>query len=163
MDLSSMHSFNSGYFEATIDSAAARPVVPLACADHCKVEETPESKRGASFRTANGALVKNLGCRRMDVTTDSGEHRTVKADVADIHKVLLAVSAMCDKGHRVTFRKHGGEIVHEATGKTIKMVRKNGVYVVGLTLNGKNKEFHDLCANEQGNEKAGGKPANHRR
>ena len=56
--------------------------------------------------------------------------------VANVNKVLAAVSAMVDSGHRVTFDKDletGTDlsfILHKATGKCIRMRRERNVWVI---------------------------------
>lgn len=113
--------------------------------------------------------MKNLGRRKFQLKSSEGHVRNISADVAGNHKVLFAVSTICDKGHRVVFEAWGGEIIHIVSGQVIKMVRKNGVYVVQFTLQPaekKNKDRHpgDLCAQDApGNGHAEGIPAKRHR
>ena len=59
----------------------------------------------------------------------------------DVHKKLLSVEAIIDKGHKVVFQKEGSYIqLH--SGKKLPLRRRNGVF--NLTL------YDAMCFGRQG-------------
>ena len=55
---------------------------------------------------------------------------------ADVRRPLGAVSAIVDGGNTVVFSARGSVIVNDATGERIPLVRKGGVYVMAVEVEG---------------------------
>ena len=72
----------------------------------------------------------------MQVETVTGSKRTLNLQVADVHRVLLSVSKICDAGNTVVFTANGGRIVNETTGEEDHFGRKDGVYRMRLKVIG---------------------------
>ena len=149
-EVSSFHFGKDGdYFYATVDSGAARCVAPKEFASQYPLVQTQESKAGVTYKAANGQTIKNLGRRSIQVVSDEGLDRKLSFEVTGVHKVLLSVSVICDKGHEVYFNKTGGQIVNMTTGEIINMKRVNGVYVIRLKIKPPVGSPDDLCPIEQ--------------
>ena len=54
--------------------------------------------------------------------------------MSDVDRCLLAVTELNDAGNDVILRKHGGEIIHVASGRRVALQRKGGVYVVKMWI-----------------------------
>ena len=61
--------------ELTIDSGAGENVMPGYMAPHTPVTESKES--GVMYTAANGDMMPNRGCKRVKVTTQEGQLRTM--------------------------------------------------------------------------------------
>ena len=53
---------------------------------------------------------------------------TFKAQVTDVHRPLMSVSRICDRGNRVVFDSQGGYIELLTTGEKIHVRRDHNVY-----------------------------------
>ena len=62
------------------------------------------------------------------VFMSGGPEITFKAQVADVHRHLISVSRICDRGNRVVFNSQGGYIESLTTGEKIHVRRENNVY-----------------------------------
>ena len=60
--------------------------------------------------------------------THGGQEITFKAQVTDVHRPLISVSRICDKGNRVVFESQGGYIESLAAGEKIYVHRDHNVY-----------------------------------
>ena len=76
----------------------------------------------------------NLGEKRLKVMTKEGRQCELKMQVTDVRKPLMSVARVCDAGHTVVFRRDGGEIVDNETGKATKFSRVNNVYRLEVEL-----------------------------
>ena len=54
----------------------------------------------------------------------------VEFQIAPVHKTLLSVSKMVDRGHRVVFDPEWSYVEDIATGEKTTLVRKRGLYVL---------------------------------
>ena len=52
----------------------------------------------------------------------------MKMQVADVKKLLTAVSAICDSGNRVVFDNDGSYIESKTNGQKTQLRRESGVY-----------------------------------
>ena len=104
-----------------------RPMLPLG-----NLPGAAEGRRIQPFR----AKVLDLGEQLLTATTEDGEATEVLFQVADVSRPLVSVSAICDMGNRVMFRKAGGVVRNVATGKETPVYRKNGIYVLTIWLDG---------------------------
>ena len=109
----------------TVDSGAALSCCgPSVGADYpCK--PAPERK----LRTATGALVADYGNKELCIDAGGQDGiRMIKAASANVSKNLLSVSELIDRGHDVVFSRRASYIQHEASGRRIPLVRRNGVF-----------------------------------
>ena len=124
----------------TVDSGAAdnvmsRKMLQLRRLKN-KIRESAASRAGVYYVAADNGRIPNEGEIEFPFQTKDGTKHEWTFQVADVNKVLAAVSAMVDSGHRVTFDKDeatGADlscIVHKATGKCIKMRRDRNVWVI---------------------------------
>ena len=77
---------------------------------------------------ANGHRTSNRGEQQVMAVTHSGQGIKFKAQVTDVHRPLMSVSRICDKGNRVVFESQGGYIESLSTGERIHVRRDHNVY-----------------------------------
>ena len=77
---------------------------------------------------ANGQKTTNRGEQQVMAVTHEGQEITFKAQVTDVHRPLMSVSRICDKGNRVVFESQGGFIESLTTGEKIHVRRDHNVY-----------------------------------
>ena len=87
------------------------------------------------YTAANGGTMPNKGCKRVKVTTNEGQLRTMNMQITDVNRALMSVAKICDAGHTVTFSTDGGVIRNNKTGEETKFRRENNVYRMTLKLN----------------------------
>ena len=92
------------------------------------------SKAGRSFRAANGSPIRNLG--QLTVGFRSGEDTrcAMPFQIAEVEKPLISVSALAAAGHAVRLDPDGGHIQHLASGRTLPLTWKNGVFVLQMRV-----------------------------
>ena len=56
--------------------------------------------------------------------------------MAEVEHALLSVSHLARAGNKVELDDTGGLIRNQATGKTMKLIRRGGVYVLPLNVSG---------------------------
>ena len=56
----------------------------------------------------------------------------MKFQLADVQRPLIAVSHITRAGNKVELLEDGGVITNRKTGKTIKIQREGGVYVLNM-------------------------------
>ena len=126
--------------QVVVDSAAVECVANKGIIEDLRGPNAGPIKKGAaaaagvSYVTADGGEVPNEGEQDVNMMTKEGHMCGMTWQVADIQKPLLAVTALTKTGHEVRFRQSDGEIVHTATGRTIKFQRKGGLYVLTLWM-----------------------------
>ena len=111
--------------ELTIDSGAAEHVVGPQDLPHLP---TGTSRKHIQYTMANGQKTSNKGEKHVKAVTRDGHEISFKAQVTDVHRPLMSVSRICDKGHRVVFESHGGYIESLTTGERIHVRRDHNVY-----------------------------------
>ena len=111
--------------ELTIDSGAAEHVVGPKDLPYIPV--TPARKH-VQYTMANGHKTSNRGEQQVMAVTDNGQEITFKAQVTDVHRPLMSVSRICDKGNRVVFESQGGYIESLHIGEKIHVRRDHNVY-----------------------------------
>ena len=126
----------------TVDSGAADNVMPRKMLRKGnRVRESEASKNGVYYVAADNGRIPNEGEVDFPFETKDGSQHKWTFQVANVNKVLAAVSAMVDSGHRVTFEKdmHTGRdlsyIVNKKTGQAIKMRRDRNVWVIDTYVN----------------------------
>ena len=121
-------------FEVVMDSGAAAPVAPKTMASWIPIVPSEGSKRGQHYIAANGERIPNLGERTLDLVTDEGSAAVAKFNVAEVNRPLCSITAVCDKGNEVVFRRDGGTIYNETTGQTTNFSRSGNVYTMGMWM-----------------------------
>ena len=127
---------NEEYIEATIDSGASDSVAGRKHAKTCDVVPSSGSRDGVKYVSASGDIIDNIGEKHVQVETATGRKRTLNLQVADVHRVLLSVSKICDAGNQVIFTRSGGKIVNDKTGEEDHFARKDRVYRMRLKVIG---------------------------
>lgn len=118
----------------SVDSGAAATVIPVSMCSDYALRPTRASESGATYKAANGAQVRNYGMRTIIAQDPNGDNQRLRCNVADVHKMLLSVSATVDMGHTVIFSKAGSAIVNDTSGKIIPLRREDGVYLLDLDV-----------------------------
>ena len=102
----------------------------------CQVVPSSGSLEGVKYVSASGNVIDNEGEKHVQVETNNGKKRTLNLQIADVTRVLLSVSKICDAGNTVTFTHSGGKIVNNKTGEEDHFSRKDGVYRMRLKVIG---------------------------
>ena len=126
----------------TVDSGAADNVLPRRIIRKwMKMRESAASRAGVHYVAANGARIPNEGEVDLPFETKDGSPHSWTFQVAEVNKVLAAVSALVDAGHRVTFDKDLATgvdlsfITNKTTGESIRMVRDRNVWTIDVYIN----------------------------
>lgn len=91
---------------------------------------------GVTYRTATNQAVKDEGLRELiGRPNGQGEVMGIRARVADVHKALLSVAEVVDKGFRVVFDtdqdgRDTSHMVRKSTGQRVEFRRRNKVYEI---------------------------------
>ena len=149
------YNYDGEVFYATIDSGAATSVMPSGWFPGIPLRPTIKSESGASYRTADGSVVYDEGEKTIPVHAEDGSVRNISVSSTGVHKILLAVSKLVEKGHEVVLSPKGSYIRHLATGKIIPVYENRGVYVIKLTTcPGASRTGADLSAVSGGTRQA---------
>ena len=89
--------------DVTVDSGAADHVSNKEIEKGIEVRETEASKKGMSYRVANGETIPNRGEKVLRGVTDTGKNIGFTAQITDVTKALCSVGKMTDSGNRVVF------------------------------------------------------------
>ena len=122
----------------TVDSGAADNVMArrMLKGKHSRVRTSAASRAGVHYVAANDGRIPNEGEADMTFSTIEGNELQWTFQIAEVNKVLAAVSSLVDSNCRVIFdrdEKTGvdtSRIVHKVTGKTIPLVRDRNVWTV---------------------------------
>jgi hypothetical protein len=147
-----MHEFFMELFEVALDSGSGEHVVDGSTVPAYKVEESPGSRAGQHFITANNAKIRNQGQvvlkLRNGPPTRKGGH-TIRStfQVARVSRPLWSVSKICDEGFEVRFTKTHATIITPQGREICRFERKGGLYVAQLHL--KNPDFEHFARRGQ--------------
>ena len=117
--------------DATIDSGAEAIVAPKGLLPGALVPSSM-SRAGRAYRAANGSRIANFGQTEATFRTGDGHSCKLLFQVADVERVLVGVSPLTQSGHEVKMGKDGGEILHVASGRTIALQRRGGVFYLPM-------------------------------
>ena len=117
--------------EVIVDSGAEESVAPPGLFDE-EVVPSPMPREGRSFRAANGTPIDNFGQMLAHFNDGEGRQCGIPFQVAAVVNPLVSVSRMVAAGCRVVFQPDKGEIVHEASGRRLPIVKRRGAYVLEL-------------------------------
>ena len=135
------------YFYAAVDSGAAASVVPNKWFPDVEARPTISSESGTSYRAANGQLVQDEGEKIIEVMAEDGEVRRLRCTSTAVHRMLLAVSKLVEKGHEVYFGPKNSYLKHLASGMTLPIHLRRGVYCIKLKkVNHVERSAPDLSA-----------------
>eukprot|EP00974_Lingulodinium_polyedra_P025971 2507568-Lingulodinium_polyedra.AAC.1 len=63
--------------------------------------------------------------------------------IAKVERPLISVARLTATGHKVSFEKSGGRILHEASGRVLPLKREGGVYILEMRVKLASREgFH---------------------
>ena len=135
----------------TVDSGAADNVMPRKMIrKRNRIRASAASRAGVYYVSASDDRIPNEGEVDFPFETKDGTAHEWTFQVADVNKVLAAVSAMVDAGYRVTFDKDMKTgidisfIYHKETGKVIKMRRDRNVWVIDTYVESDEPNSADL-------------------
>ena len=117
--------------EAVVDSGAVHSVAPPLKFPG-PMTPSPWSRAGRGYRAANGTGIKNLGQVRVAFGTSEGHQCQIPFQVAEVEQPLLSVAHLAACGNRVELGERDGRIVHIASGRTIALEKRGGVYLLKM-------------------------------
>ena len=121
--------------EVVVDSGAVQSVAPPGLFPGT-MEPSAMSRAGRTYRAANGSQIRNLGQVRVPFVSSEGHRCSLPFQVAEVEHALLSVGHLAAAGNRVELHEKGGTITHIASGKTMSLMRRGGVYVLQLRVSG---------------------------
>jgi len=119
--------------EVVVDSGAVHSVAPPGLFPGATVP-SPWSRTGRGYRAANGTNIKNLGQIAVKFCTAEGDRGSIPFQVAEVDQPLLSVAHLASAGNRVELGHASGRVVSLATGRTIALERRGGVYIMKMFL-----------------------------
>ena len=120
--------------KVVLDSGAAESVAPRSMAPHFEVRDSPASKAGVYYTSANGGRLDNLGQQEVPVEFGNGVRAMSTFQIADVSRPLMSVGKVCSLGNRVLFGSNGGVIMNMASGQITPFEFEDGVYVFTLWI-----------------------------
>jgi len=120
-----------------IDSAACTTVVPTQHEAARGYKVWKDQAYGRTYGTAKkgGSRIKDEGKRILQTKIQGGElPKRLTTRVADVHRPLMAVGDMVDKGHAVLFDAGGSYAMNKKTGVKTPFVRKGKGWEVAFDL-----------------------------
>ena len=118
---------NHRYIEATVDSGAAKSASPPWLFSAFKAWR----ESWTLFKDASGKIVKSQGLAKVGVHTEDGKYHEMNVELANIHKLLLSVSALVKAGHEVHFTPEKCWI-RMSSGEELILEEKGGVYTLKI-------------------------------
>jgi hypothetical protein len=119
--------------EAVVDSGAVHSVTPPGLFPG-KVCPSPWSRAGRGYRAANGTGIKNLGQVNVPFATAEGHRCQIPFQVAEVEQPLLSVAHLTSAGNLVELGHASGLVKNIATGRTIALERRGGVYILKMFI-----------------------------
>ena len=84
---------------------------------------------------AIGESIANLGERRCQVmTVGSMAPQRIVFQIADVHKLLLPITAFSDMGYDCYLGKEGGSLRNRITGEIIPLERRGFLYSLNILV-----------------------------
>ena len=119
--------------EAVVDSGAAKST----CGKHVfpgKIRPSEMSRLGLSFSGPDGSEIPNFGELDAFWESEEGFKCRMVMQISDVDRILLACTELADNGFDTTFRKNDGLITNLRNQKSMKLIRKNGVYILRMWI-----------------------------
>ena len=115
--------------ELTVDSGAEDTVAPPDELENIEADVT--NAEGEGFRIADGSVIPNMGIKSGIIATEGWTSlKGGEFQVSPVHKVLLSVSKMVDRGHRVVFDPDGSYVEDIVSGERTPLIRRRGLYML---------------------------------
>ena len=93
------------------------------------------SRRGHSFKSANGEMIPNQGVQTLRFTTEEGKTGLTQYQICgDVCRPLMSVSQTCDHGNHVLFTQDRGYVYHLYDGSVTRFERHNDTYELGMWI-----------------------------
>ena len=124
----------------TLDSGAAVCALPEHIGEQFGIVR--DSANNVSYKTANGAEVKDMGKRIMSVKTAEGHTRRMKFRVTGVRKPLVSAGDIVAAGNTVILTNRTDQrsrIIHDATKQEIDVRLEKGVYVFDVWIDEEEK------------------------
>ncbi len=121
--------------EAVVDSGAVHSVTPPGLFPGPTVP-SPWSVAGRGYRAANGGAIANIGQVAVKFCTAEGDRCAIPFQVAEVDQPLLSVAHLAAAGNRVELSHANGRVVNLATGRSIALERRGGVYIMRMHIAG---------------------------
>ena len=119
-----------------VDSCAAVSVMPKGRCGQFPVKQ--DAQTGATYRSANGGAIKDLGQQIVFGDFGGGQVRGARFRVADVSRPLMSIADMLDAGHRVVFDRKDGTNVsyaeYKATGQKIPVKEHRRTFELTMNL-----------------------------
>ena len=113
----------------TVDSGAEDTITGPDTMPNIEADESGADSEG--FRVADGSVIPNMGKKSGIIATQEWTSlKGLEFQVAPVHKTLLSVSKMVDKGCRVVFDPEWSYVEDIASGERTTLTRKRGLYVL---------------------------------
>jgi hypothetical protein len=119
--------------EAIVDSGAVHSVAPPGLFPG-PTAPSPWSLAGRGYRAANGSAIANLGQVAVKFNTAEGDRCAIPFQVAAVEQPLLSVAHLAAAGNRVELSHASGRVVNLATGRSIALERRGGVYIMRMYI-----------------------------
>ena len=119
--------------EAIVDSGAVHSVTPPGLFPG-PTAPSPWSRAGRGYRAANGSAIANLGQIAVKFSTAEGDRCAIPFQVAEVDQPLLSVAHLAAAGNRVELSHASGRVVSLATGRSIALERRGGVYIMRMYI-----------------------------
>ena len=120
---------HSLHIQTTIDSGACENVMNSKTVPFVETRESAGSKRGQTYSSANGSVMKNEGEKEIAFSTNDGATGKTVWQIADVTKPLRSVALICDQGHSVHFFAGGGYIENGNTKQRMRFKRQGNQYI----------------------------------
>ena len=96
--------------ECILDSGASESVCPPSMAPLWAIEDSPGSKIGLHYLSANGGRIANRGQQRLPIELAGGVRTHAVFQVADVSRPLISVEKLAEAGKALIFGCSGGVI-----------------------------------------------------
>ncbi len=93
--------------ELTIDSGAGNNVAPNSVFPWIPLQANEKSRLGRYYITANGKKVYVLGEKVVPMKMKDGKMKKIRFQIADVTKILVAVSKIAEADNKITMHKDG--------------------------------------------------------
>ena len=118
--------------EAAVDTACVDNVVNPKDFPGIELLETEESRRGGSWTAAGGSAIKKLGEMKIPWQTATGAKHGLRAKAGGVGKTLISGDRLLEAGYAVILNKRNPRLVHETTKETIKLERRNRMFLMKM-------------------------------
>jgi hypothetical protein len=140
--------------QIAMDSGCGKHVTPPSMIEGYSVAPSAASRQGRHFIGAGGDRIRNHGQCEINLAQDGAAKVRSNFQVADVTRMLMSVSQICDTDAEVHFNKEKGWVTDKGGKVLATFPRCGGLYVAEMTL--KNPKAHEGIPNA-GFTRPGGK------